>query len=844
MAAIPTYVYIGGKQLNGGEGLSDRPYTEGAVFAGLGGLWGIYRNWPKFNKCVPADPTTGLAPASPAYAPYWDGYIARTTNTSTSATANTLSVSPSPGWTTNAYAGCTISITSGTGSGQDRYVLSNTADTITVTEDWTTNPTASGFALKGAWVVYHHTNSASTSVVPGAKGDRWYEFGGGITPNTMLMQLLGERHSTAPYFKMFKVAVNGGIGVGTAPLNGVGWTQVVDQYDAAVRAMVTDTPSVQAVIIDGSDYDIESANQSYAAHLQTVVTAARAKWATALILLVSHHVDMNPSGLYPTASAVARDVNRTVAAANADVKVFDMNWAKFAPNSVASYAAEDASPEFYDSESYIQAGARIYNAIEAWRTDAPAAQPGSGIAVVAMVTDSQGTTLNANYAIYGRQSSILGAVGGTVRSGQYIWNGDTRQVELYDADANAGTEPVVYSGQFGFEATMMKRLAETYPDGVVVFKYTKSGAAVTEEAADNDGASGSYESAANDLLPDLTAAWNDFRSAVFRDLNRTPDCVGMVLAVGDNDTFADATATAFAESMPILIDDLRDVFTTRSSGTLPAVCLQPPKHITLTGGQSAHGIATARESIRATIASLPSVRSLVTVLTSNADRYELVRDDGNIHYGGEATYAIGYDFADALISLVDGEGETATATGDTPSGSATFVVEDGSGLTTSNSYCSTTAADTYHAAQGNPTDWVDADLLTKQDALRRATEALDLNFGARWNGSRSTSEQALDWPRAWCIDSAGNDISSDTIPTRLAVATARAALLIVQGYDLLPATQTTADVASESNSVGEVSRSVTYRGGKPATTQFPQLERLLVTAGLASSGGGWGVASA
>lgn len=38
---------------------------------------------------------------------------------------------------------------------------------------------------------------------------------------------------------------------------------------------------------------------------------------------------------------------------------------------------------------------------------------------------------------------------------------------------------------------------------------------------------------------------------------------------------------------------------------------------------------------------------------------------------------------------------------------ATFVVEDGSGLATANSYCSVAEADTYHSNNGNPAAWVD-----------------------------------------------------------------------------------------------------------------------------------------
>ncbi len=59
----------------------------------------------------------------------------------TSGGANTISKSTAS-WTVNGFTNFTVTINSGTGSGQSRTILSNTATQITTTSNWTTNPDA------------------------------------------------------------------------------------------------------------------------------------------------------------------------------------------------------------------------------------------------------------------------------------------------------------------------------------------------------------------------------------------------------------------------------------------------------------------------------------------------------------------------------------------------------------------------------------------------------------------------------------------------------------------------------------------------------------------------------
>ena len=72
-----------------------------------------------------------------------------------------------------------------------------------------------------------------------------------------------------------------------------------------------------------------------------------------------------------------------------------------------------------------------------------------------------------------------------------------------------------------------------------------------------------------------------------------------------------------------------------------------------------------------------------------------------------------------------------------------LVVEDGTGLSTAESYISVADADTYHSDRGNAL-WTGTDAV-KEEALRQATEYLDATYD--WKGSISLTTQALNWPR-------------------------------------------------------------------------------------------------
>ena len=102
-----------------------------------------------------------------------------------------------------------------------------------------------------------------------------------------------------------------------------------------------------------------------------------------------------------------------------------------------------------------------------------------------------------------------------------------------------------------------------------------------------------------------------------------------------------------------------------------------------------------------------------------------------------------------------------------------LIVENGTGLSTAESYISVANADARHTAFGNSA-WTGTDAV-KEAALRRATAYMQQAYRGRWIGSRLTAAQALDWPR-WGVMLEGFAISSAAIPADVANACADLAL--------------------------------------------------------------------
>jgi len=149
-----------------------------------------------------------------------------------------------------------------------------------------------------------------------------------------------------------------------------------------------------------------------------------------------------------------------------------------------------------------------------------------------------------------------------------------------------------------------------------------------------------------------------------------------------------------------------------------------------------------------------------------------------------------------------------------------LVVEDGTGLSTAESYISIADADTYIAAyKGADATWDGASDSDKEIAARQATQYLDGVYN--WMGEIYRSEQALDWPRNYIYNDRG--LMEVGIPTKLEQATAEVMFLIIGGTSISEDVTRSSQVTREKVDVIEVE----YEPGATQQPSFPKVNRLL-----------------
>ncbi len=111
----------------------------------------------------------------------------------------------------------------------------------------------------------------------------------------------------------------------------------------------------------------------------------------------------------------------------------------------------------------------------------------------------------------------------------------------------------------------------------------------------------------------------------------------------------------------------------------------------------------------------------------------------------------------------------------------------------------------------------------REASLRRAAAAMDDIY--RFRGYPTNREQARQWPRAEVGVVRGWEVLVDVIPTAIKRGQMELAYAMQNGTDPLAVIEAT--VASESSSVGPLSKSVTYLGGKRGPT-LPAVDRALM----------------
>jgi hypothetical protein len=152
-----------------------------------------------------------------------------------------------------------------------------------------------------------------------------------------------------------------------------------------------------------------------------------------------------------------------------------------------------------------------------------------------------------------------------------------------------------------------------------------------------------------------------------------------------------------------------------------------------------------------------------------------------------------------------------------------LVVEDGTGLSTAESYVSVADAATYASNHG--LTFAASPEAAAEQALRRATQWLDATYGSQFPGTRTNGRsQALQWPRTDATDVEGEEIASDEIPVEIINATIEAAI-----RELATPGTLTPDL-KRGGSIKRVkagSVEVEYGAGATAMTLFTKIDAVL-----------------
>lgn len=161
-----------------------------------------------------------------------------------------------------------------------------------------------------------------------------------------------------------------------------------------------------------------------------------------------------------------------------------------------------------------------------------------------------------------------------------------------------------------------------------------------------------------------------------------------------------------------------------------------------------------------------------------------------------------------------------------------FVVEDGTGKVDSNAYVSVEAFINYWIDRG--LDLTDREPDAVQAAIVKATDYVEVRYGQRWRGIRSSTakaaltEQALSWPRAGVYTRDGVAIKETVLPPKLIAAICEYAKRALS-VELLPDPTVDPNVKSISTSVGPVRESIEYAGAGAVQTvrPYPMADRWL-----------------
>lgn len=153
-----------------------------------------------------------------------------------------------------------------------------------------------------------------------------------------------------------------------------------------------------------------------------------------------------------------------------------------------------------------------------------------------------------------------------------------------------------------------------------------------------------------------------------------------------------------------------------------------------------------------------------------------------------------------------------------------MIIEDGTGRFDATSYVSVSEASTYLADRGMDADWIDLSNLEREQKLLRAMDYMAQMYRGSWRGYRSSTKQALDWPRqgVQLFDMPVNQqIDYNVIPREVKAAQVELALRAIA----MPSLMADEERGVISETVGSVS--VTYDRLSPQRARFVAIDAML-----------------
>ena len=292
----------------------------------------------------------------------------------------------------------------------------------------------------------------------------------------------------------------------------------------------------------------------------------------------------------------------------------------------------------------------------------------------------------------------------------------------------------------------------------------------------------------------------------------TLECVGIFFIQGEGDaSFLDAS-DRYGDNLRTLKTKVREAIVSAGLATTATTIpwIQPQISGLSMSSPWAY-LATVNAAIVAEAAADPYMRTF-----EMDDAPKIVADEA--HYSAVGLYLLEDRAFTAWEEIREGVG---------PAGyEDALVVEDGTGLSTANSYVTHAFADTYFANQGSVTVWTNATSRQRDTALRQATQWIDLAYGTRFAGYRLVSTQALEFPRGLAYDRDGEAITGVPVQLKRAICEA-AKRMLTDSTQFFPDEDAGSNVTASSVTVGPITVSDSFAGTQSTSIKFPVIDRML-----------------